>query len=377
MKKVGILTINDYYNYGNRLQNYALQEILKSLDCEVKTIVNKPKDKKIKVEVREVNSLSKIIKAPINEKYFIINNKIKYEIYKNRYAKYGQAKLKKFKAFTKRYIIETDYIITEKNIPKDIASEYDFFIVGSDQIWNPIFRNGSENDFLVFAPKEKRISYAPSFGISDIPDEYVEKYKLWLNGINHISVREEVGSEIIKKLTNRNAPVLIDPTMVLEKENWEKLMRASEYKPQNKEYLLTYFLGEITKEYSTQIKKIAKENNLKIINLGDIRDKNRYSTDPSEFLDYINSSKLFFTDSFHGAVFSIILEKDFVVCNRVQNGLSMSSRIDTLLNKFNLSSRKFENIKYKDIFNIDFCNAKNILDREREKSINYIKNAIR
>jgi exopolysaccharide biosynthesis predicted pyruvyltransferase EpsI len=105
---------------------------------------------------------------------------------------------------------------------------------------------------------------------------------------------------------------LADPILLLTKEKWLSIAKEASNKPKDK-YLLTYFLGGIPTQYKKEIKKTAKENNLEIINLGDIKEKDTYQTGPSEFIDYINNCSVMFTDSFHGTVFSILFEKPFVV----------------------------------------------------------------
>jgi hypothetical protein len=252
-------------------------------------------------------------------------------------------------------------------------NNYDFFITGSDQVWNPFYNGFSSIYFLEFAPKEKRIAYAPSFGIPKIPAVYKEKYKKWIMEIPYLSVREESGAKIIKELTGRDVPVLVDPTLMLTREKWLSIAKEDPYKP-DKPYLLTYFLGEIPKGTRKRIKKIARDYNLEIVRLADTRDKKRYIAGPGEFIDYINSADLVCTDSFHGSVFSILMETPFIVFDRV--GTSMYSRIETLLNKFNLHSRQANYIKDDEIFNIDFSHIPPILDEERKKALNYLKEAL-
>jgi len=191
-----------------------------------------------------------------------------------------------------------------------------------------------------------------------------------------LSVREEAGAKIIKELTGRDAVVLVDPNLMLTKEQWLLISKTAIHKP-NKPYLLTYFLGGICPENKEKIYSIARDKNLEVVNLEDLEDEVRYVADPAEFLDYINSSAIVFTDSFHGTVFSILFEKPFVVFDRIDNIQSMSSRIDTLLSKFKLDSRKWENVKNTDdIFNIDFSHVPEILEFERKKAIDYLKNAL-
>lgn len=378
MKKVAILTLNGYFNYGNRLQNYALQEVLKNLGFNVETVINDTDFSNKEVdEPKKTQKFKRIKEHSVKDLYKILYQKIENNLSKNYREKLIQQRTEIFKQFSKRYISETDYSISEDNIPNDISEKYDFFVTGSDQVWNPNYRKGSSIDFLTFAPPEKRISYAASFGVSEIPQEYVESYRLWLSEMAHISVREEAGAQIVKDLTNRDATVLVDPTMLLTKEKWLSISRVSSNKPVKK-YLLTYFLGEIPKERIKFLKSIAKKNDLEIVHLAQIKDKIPFLSGPSEFIDYINSASVFCTDSFHGAVFSILLNTPFIVFNREGKSPSMNSRIETLLNKFKLESRHASNIQSNfQIFDVDYSHTVPILENEREKALTYLEKALK
>lgn len=374
--KIGIITINDNNNYGNRLQNYATQEVLKTLGCEVETIVNNP----ICINKEHGNKIILLFKK-ITKKSFIALISITASIFKKiLISKYNNKIINKranaFKQFTEDNIVETQFVISRDNIPSNLADKYDYFISGSDQVWNPQFRMCSPVDFLTFAPPMKRISYAASFGIQSIPVEYIKDYSKWLSEMECLSVREESGADIIKELTGRNANVLVDPTMMLSKDKWFSVSCTDINKPR-REYLLTYFLGKVSKITMNLTRQIATDNKLEIIRLADTKDKARFIAGPSEFIDYINSATVIFTDSFHGVIFSILLEKPFVVFERVDNSLSMNSRIETLLSKFNMQSRKWENIQDgENLFQIDYSHVAPILEFEREKTINYLKEAL-
>jgi len=372
MKKVAIFTINDYNNYGNRLQNYATQEVIRSLGFEVETIVN-PRCKNNFSGTNNVKyKLQKLMNKSNKEKYESIKTKIRSLI--NKKSQYKR--IAAFKEFTAKNIIESDWFISNNNIPEELSIRYDFFITGSDQVWNPLLGFGSSIDFLIFAPQNKRISYAPSFGIETVPDEWLGNFKVWLTQMSNLSVREEAGAKIIKELTGREALVLVDPTLMFSKEKWLSISKPAINKPENA-YLSTYFLGHVSKVNQKRIKQIAMDNKLELVNLANIKDKARFVADPGEFIDYINSSSLFLTDSFHGAIFSILLEKPFITFDRVGKTPSMNSRIDTLLSKFNLQHRKLENIKNNDdIFNVDYSKIPPILETERNKALNYLKNAL-
>lgn len=195
--------------------------------------------------------------------------------------------------------------------------------------------------------------------------------------MNYLSVRENEGAEIINRLAGRNAPVLVDPTMVLTKEDWKSIADEFPSKPE-KNYLFTYILGNLSNEKEKSIKEIAKDNNLEIVNLADQNKLDYYTSGPREFLDFIKSASLVLTDSFHASIFSIIFKTPFIVFDRMDNNLPMNSRINTLLKKFDLMSRYnlSLNSNNNEIFSMNFDKVENILTKEREKVMSYLKEAL-
>ena len=372
MKKAAILTITDYVNYGNRLQNYAAQELLKSYDLEVQSIANVaiPERKtELPINQRIKNALKLSPLTLINKGIGKINDRIN----RKKYLVGQIAKEKSFREYSLKYMQETDFVINRYNFPHDLGERYDYFFVGSDQIWNPNIRYGSSLDFLTFAPREKRIALSPSFGVSTIPDEFTECYSEWLSEMNFLSVREQAGADLIKKLTGREAPVLVDPTLMLTKEQWLAVSETGRKKPA-KAYLLTYFIGALSAKRKRILNEIAALKGLEIVQLACLDDIERYDANPGEFVDYINSASIVCTDSFHAIIFSIQMEKPFVVFDREGKSAPMSSRIETLLAKFNFESRKYSTLqKSTDIFRIDFSHVPEILKKERSKVNDYLK----
>ena len=352
MKKVAILTINDDNNYGNRLQNYAVQEILKKQGLKVETISNQQ-------GIYGIKYLKKIIKN-------IIKRLI---IFKPSFRRFHY-----FMKFNKN-IRYSKYHIDKKHIPEKLSQKYEYFITGSDQVWNPNFGRMSDIDFLTFAPKEKRNSFSASFGINEVPEDMKEYYKKNLLELNKISVREETGKKIIENLTGRtDVEVLVDPTMLLKAEEWDKVSK----KPKNlktDKYILNYFLGELSEERKKEIDRIAKENGCEVIN---ILDKNSlfYENGPSEFLYLEKNAFLICTDSFHSCVFAILYNRPFIVFEREDNNVNMNSRIETLINKFQLKNREFTGKITKENLEYDYSDAYKILDKERDKSKKFLKNAL-
>jgi hypothetical protein len=367
MKKIGLVTIVDYTNYGNRLQNYAAQQVLRSLGCDVVTIVNE-----------QLVSGTVVGKRSLIKRLFGLNvgalwRRMVRSVHKKKRDLVTKSKHDKLKKFSSSHIRESDFVIRVDDIPADLSDAFDAFVVGSDQVWNPRFRKGSPIDFLRFTERAKRVSYSASFGVSEIPSQYRDSYQTWLSEFAHLSVREDSGADIIRQLTGREAAVLCDPTLMLDKDQWLSISSVSLLKPRGA-YLLTYFLGGISKEVEQLISRLVKEHHLEVVHLGSFKQMNRYDTDLGEFIDYIQSSFIFLTDSFHGTVFSILFDKPFIVFDRQGTLPSMSSRIDTLLRKFDLMDHKWENGRVSgDVFNTDNRGVHDVLISERLKAMEYLR----
>lgn len=360
MKKSLIISLYDINNYGNRLQNYALQNVLGKF-CEVKTYNNIEDDQ----ETLNIKKRYKSITIKVKIRKYL--SKIRHKVLKlnKRNVLVNSKRLENFMNFNNNNIL-----ITEN---KD---NYDYYIIGSDQVWNPDFARSYNINFGLFAnSKSKVISYAASFGVNKIPDECKEIYKQGLRNISNISVREEAGAQIVKDLIGKEPLVVVDPTMLLTAEEWRRI----ETKPKNiegKKYILTYFLGKISGKRKKFLDKIAKQNNLEIINMLKIKEEETCIAGPSGFLGYIDNSSIVFTDSFHACIFSILFKKPFYILNREGNLQNMNSRLDTLLSKFNLKTRILNSYEDKISFDIDYSNTDKILEEERKKSDEFLRKAL-
>lgn len=257
-----------------------------------------------------------------------------------------------------------------------LADAYDYFVTGSDQVWNYHFSN-LEHCFLLFAPSEKRIAYAASISCPDIPADKIPMYKEGFAGMAHISMREQQGADTVKELSGRDVPVVVDPTLLLDANAWRKVSRQPAWY-HGEDYILTYFLGDRPEIVET----LEQETGLPVINLLDKEVYEHYVTGPDEFLWAVEHAKLVYTDSFHGTVFSILFRTPFVVCNRVGDDVSekMGSRIDTLLGCFCLEDRRGTKTNGYAIENpfevIDWSKVDTILTRERQRSIDYLTEAL-
>ena len=282
-------------------------------------------------------------------------------------------KLKKFKLFN-QYIEYSGYVVNNDKYDFNINSDYDYFIVGSDQVWNPNFAV-SDIMLLKHCPKDKCISYAASFGVNNILNDLKNYFADGINDIKFLSVREDIGKDIIYDLIGRkDVEVLVDPTMLLTDKEWDMVSKKPTMLKNNK-YILNYFLGNLSEERKKEIERIADENNCEIIN---ILDKNSpfYECGPSEFLWLEKNAFLICTDSFHSSVFGLLFNRPFIIFDREDKEEKMNSRLDTLINKFKLKNRKFEGRITEENLNHDYSEAYKILEEERKKSEAFLKKAL-
>lgn len=380
--KFGIITlVSD--NYGNKFQNYAVEQLLSEYG-DVQTFA-------LENLYQKPNSEEKSLFAKLSFKYvcdvlrsrlmytYDINRVDKNLLYNLFYVLFNRKKLSKlitdrsnqFKKFSNSYLHIYKNKLNFKNVGQDFVNKFDYFICGSDQIWNPTYATTSELAFCSFAP-QKTICVSPSFGVSEIPDYRKNEYARLLKNIYKLSVREKDGQKIIKDLTERDAPVLLDPTMLLPIEKWNEILKKPKTElPQR--YVVCYFLGKIDKAYKKAIEDFAKQKNLPIVTLFDITAPQYYTYAPDEVLYAIKNAEYVLTDSFHGTVFSILFHKNFYVFNRNEGGISMNSRLDTLLEKFGLKDRTdFNSI---DITDQQWQEVENVILNEKELAKDFLIDA--
>lgn len=350
--KIGIVTIYDNTNIGNRLQNYALQTILLKYADSVITIKNKPFSP----------SFMQRIKIKMNVGDSILMNRLAKN---NRKANFLEFNKQYIKTSRKCYYYNREYHHKIENC--------DSYCTGSDQVWNPALHITGRLHFLDFSPKDCNFSYAASFGVDEIAEEYVDEVRKGLRNIKHISVREESGKTIVEKLTGRtDAEVLIDPTLYLTAEEWEKIS----VEPQMdcpRQYVVLYFLGGMSEARKKEIARVASEHGLQVV---DLLDKNSpyYSLGPSEFLYLIKNASLVCTDSFHASVFSFLFERPLSIFPREGKHSNMGGRLTNLTEKFGLQDCMAENEEILDnVWKIDYTYGKRILQSEKRKADRYLK----
>lgn len=335
MNKVAIITIESV-NYGNRLQNYALQKVLSSFDLNVETIRrHEPTYKSILGRMtKECKMAVKWLLKTKDQRFFAFDKKIK----------------------------KSSFVASANSFDKSFENKYDYYVVGSDQVWNPYYQFVGDTDLLLFTERRKKISYAASFGVDSIPFDLEKKYKEALSDFSHISVREDAGAKIIERLTEKKVNIVLDPTFLISAETW----RGLEKKPRigiPGNYTMVYMLGNRKK-----VKIGEKDNN--ILDIMEKRKGKDLPIGPAEFLYIIDHAERVVTDSFHATVFSLLFH---VPCKSIiRDGLDMSSRIKHLSDVFGLTKNYLSDGTFVYDGEKDTEIFENNLEIQRGKSINYI-----
>lgn len=337
--KTAIVTIQSI-NYGNRLQNYALQQVLTGFDCDVESLR------------REPYGLPQRLKR-------IVRHAIKDD------------KMTAFDRFDSANVALSSQVLSQNGVSPSLTTSYDAFVIGSDQVWNPDFCFNSELEYLPMVPSAKKIAYAASFGVSRININRDRTAEL-LNDIPHISVREQAGADIVADLTGREVPVVLDPTMLLTAEDWAAVTIKPETLACDRPFAFKYVLGDDVS--GARIASIAAEYDCEIVDVMD----DSLKVGPAEFIWLVANSSLVCTDSFHASVFALLHHKPLAIFERVSSDADMSSRFDTLCSLFDLKGHRSSEGGFDAdaIFGTDWDAFEHRLAERREFSRKWLKGSL-
>lgn len=346
MRRIGIVTLQSAnLNYGNKLQNYAVQQVFLKLGLEPETLIWD-------------NSLNTSFIRRMIKRLKLVNSNKRID-----------EKERNFKEFDKKNI-HSKYICTTKGLDK----KYDFFSVGSDQVWNPLWYNEVRKNvyLLTFASDKKKICMAPSFGIDALPDEWKDWFKSQLNCFPSLSVREESGASIIKELIGRDPTVVVDPTLLVSADEWRELEKKPS-KMGNAPYIVTYFLSPKCNEAKEVLESVQKGREVYELLINS--DSITKTAGPSEFLYLFDHADLILTDSFHACAFAFLFNKPFVVFNRTDS-VDMTSRLTTLLSKFMLERKNYSFGLENNIWEHDYTEGYKQLEIERQKAFDFLRESL-
>lgn len=379
--KIGIITQPLQNNYGGLLQNYALQQVLKKLGHEAITLDQKD------APVSHIRFIASIVKT------FIFKSVGKGTNRSYPCNKINEKKIAYTRAYTKDFVDK--YIAHSPAMYKTvdfrsfcINNKIDALIAGSDQVWRPRYNCNIYRSFFDFVEglEIKRYAYAASFGVDswEFSEEQTIKCKKLIELFDAISVREESGIDLCKTYLNREAEHVLDPTMLLDKEDYEELV-YKEHESASSGNLFTYILDE-SEEKTNIIESVAKS-----LDLVPFRVMPKYQLSKNtikqiddcvyppvtQWLRAFIDAEFVVCDSFHGAVFSIIFNKPFIVIGNKKRGMA---RFKSLLETFELSDRitaDTENTPSLVNIPIDWEKVNNILAEQRIISFEYLKSNLK
>ena len=370
--KTGILTFHWTINYGGILQAYALQQIVKGLGSEVEFI--------------NYENSREILKS-MSFKRKIIHHV--WEIFARIF--FGRLKREKLTDQFRRKYLEIAEKKCKNLIELSSLPNYDVYIIGSDQVWNPDLTHNPNVYLLSFVDDVTKIAYAASFGKASIDNKYYALYSKELKKFDKISVREEDALPLLHEMDIDRATVVLDPTLLLSKEDWFKIETPRIVKT---DYILCYYMptsdGSVERSIRAVAHKLKKISGYKIINIGKkeyekikFYENNYFNTGPAEFVSLVHYARYIITNSFHGTAFALKMNIPFysVINLSVEKENRLSNRIECLLEKFmcteriiDSSSRSILNVNAE---NFDFTNVNRIMQEQSAKSIEFLKDSLR
>ncbi len=377
MKKVGLIT---YYgdNYGGVLQAYALQQMVKAngMDCQL-----------ISNDFLYQSSGSRTLKSKLSNLAAAIKNPREYLAKRKTYhqnAALTAAKAREFEKFRQAHlsIHQTGYTSYEQYVSNPPA--FDVYLCGSDQIWNPNLY--CENGFYFggFAAEQTPVvSYASSIGIASVNKKQAAFMAPLLNRLDMISTREQTGAEIVDAISEKTAKVVLDPTLLLDGEDWSKVAAPRLIE---EPYVFCYLFGE--REYIAEMKKQVKEmTGMKLVCIPyvarelDCDDEKVFDAGPAEFISLIKHASLVLTDSFHATAFSINLKTPFISLCRFDKSdkKGMNDRLVTILNLVGLSDRLVDandGVSKEFMYDVDFEKAYRLLNEKRAIDRQFLTDAL-
>lgn len=375
--RVAVITFFDNGNYGSELQSFALNYYLREKGHSVTFCQTKAPTKWVRV----LELLSDKIRLSIAE---LSSREIRSYL-KDRKANMDSQRCVSLELRQCIHSFVASHIVSKRISRWSIPNKnFDAYICGSDQIWSALKLPINRQLFLSSISAARKIAYAPSIGLDKLPEYYIRQTRTYISDFKYLSVREDAAKKIIKERMGLEAIQALDPTMLVGIEMWDNLLLKEGKQKPDCEYVFCYFLGNISDEVTRCINEIAsgrkviilpyEEDTRKIINGEYIL------ADPLDFVNLIKHAKYVLTDSYHGSVFSVLYEKQFVVTKRSHIGrVSQTSRITSLLSKFGLEKQYCQQTD--EMLNalkttIDYAFKSQSLGEEQQRSRGFLDKAL-
>lgn len=389
MKKVALVTCYFQKNYGSQLQAFATQVAFDRMKVENETIrvdgllpeINRAKYRYFLSRVFDAETVKDKL-ATVRKAIAKKQNK---EYARNLALRYGM-----FGQFAENQFHLSRQYASKAELNK-VAHNYSAFVVGSDQLWLPS-NIAADYYTLNFVPVDiPKIALATSFGISSLPERYGRMAGTFLKRIDHVSVREQSGQQLVRQWAGREVPVVCDPTVLLDAEEWIEALGAQGDGRRfagGQQYVFVYFLGNNPWQREL-VRDVRKETGLKIVQIAHsdeyvksdegFADYTPYDVGPKEFVELIRDAEYVFTDSFHCTVFSMLNGRNFFTFPRYSEDgrVSTNGRLYSLLSMVMLEQRMVRRSGQIDLgAAIDYVTVNEKLKEIRTFTWNWLKEAL-
>lgn len=372
--KIGIITLSASDNCGSLLQTYALKRVILQLGFSYVDVINFSSE-----------SSHVIYDILPREKYgllWLIKPSSKTKLQKIRSQKTD------YEEFRKNVIqvVPNDWELFPKDLIS-ISDKYDIVVTGSDQVWNVVMGDYDDSFFLQWVTKGKKIAYAPSLGGHAISEsKYYERIEQWIKEFDYISVREKSSKVILEEIVEKEVPVLLDPTLLLEKEDWVGLIGERMIE---EDYIFFYSWAYQEEETCKIVMQEGKRLGLKVYVIDAskfaIKDAEKWGFylcekgGPLAFLNLMYYAEYSFVESFHGIVFSYIFEKNFWVLDTHEDYHELDTRLKEFLDLFDAQDRVVTKYNYKkrDMNKAICYNGNDHLKEKRSKSLQFLKDSLK
>lgn len=360
--RVGIVSIDDSCNLGNRLQNLAMQKLLSDMGYDVKTFHR---------------DYALLAHRTVKNRIRFLCGKFAF-LFRHFYRRaFGLKRLYRFHRFNQKYIKWDGHLFEDVCGAQYLGKMYDALVVGSDQVWNFQFHFNTEENLLCHVPSSiKKISVAASIGNIRLTEREKELFQRNLGNFDAVSVREQSSIPLLQPYYSKKIVQIKDPTLLVGRKYWETIQRESDLQV-GKNSALCFFLGGVSGEISKFCAELEHKYQMNMIWSNDDRNP-YYGIGPIDFIKLVHNVEYILTDSFHCSVFSILFQKKFSIYDRMTKEMNTSNRTDELLEIFRIQNAK-------NIFSVeeltgqipqsgDFIDA--VLESEKRKMETFVRESL-
>lgn len=349
--KIGIVTLPSSFNYGNRLQNYAVTRIYQRLGYEPESLVLSKRPNATRLLRSMYHWMRGAGDSKKPEKLMSVERINAFE----RFDKH----------IPKRQI---------ESLGNKLCSDYSYFSVGSDQVWNPGYMAYNEDFYLLeFCAANQRIALAASIGVDEVPPKSGRRIGRAISEFNGVSVRESRAADILRNYTECEPLVVCDPTLVLSTDDWRLV--ADDRLTKSEPYVFTYLLGDVGTEAAEVLESVTRRGEIPVVPLSDRQKPGEPDAGPAEFISLIDNAEHVVTDSFHAAVFASILQTPLTIVHR-EGGESMFSRLEQLSRMLGIENKVYGSSDFDLARGGDYEGVPEAIERERRRFVEFLEGCL-